>query len=459
MARLILNPGTPQGHPIPLKPGINSLGRRGGNDFTINDPSVSGSHCQVIVSETGVRLLDLGSTNGTFVNGARITEAELKPGEQILLGGVKLVFEGDTGTVRPLPILPEITPAPAAPAAAVTAAPPSITRMRIAHAKPKDSPTVAAVAVADPESVETEHVTSSEPANAMCKYHPKTPAHWMCTKCHKTYCDLCVTVRQTPSGSQKYCRSCGGVTSELEVMTPTYEERSFFKELPRAIIYPFRGTGILILIAATILFAALEFLSVGIIGWLMKAAALGYLFAYVQNIIHATAAGDNTLPELPGMDDLFTNFFRLLGTILMSFGPAILFAFLAISQAQTWAGIALIPAIIFGCLYLPMAFLAVAMKDDVMAANPLIVVPSILRVPLEYLVTAFLLAGVFGVRWLGDVVSEAMGGRAFSTTSVSEMLILFGLKALWAFLSVYLLTVTMRILGLLYLTKQDRLGW
>jgi hypothetical protein len=39
------------------------------------------------------------------------------------------------------------------------------------------------------------------------------------------------------------------------------------------------------------------------------------------------------------------------------------------------------------------------------------------------------------------------------------MLLLFGLRLLWAFLSVYLLTVTTRILGLLYLTKRDRLGW
>ena len=66
---------------------------------------------------------------------------------------------------------------------------------------------------------------------------------------------------------------------------------------------------------------------------------------------------------------------------------------------------------------------------------------------------------MFGVRWLGDAISGEMGHRALRTESISEMLLLFGLRMLWAFLSVYLLTVTMRILGLLYLTKRDRLGW
>ena len=45
------------------------------------------------------------------------------------------------------------------------------------------------------------------------------------------------------------------------------------------------------------------------------------------------------------------------------------------------------------------------------------------------------------------------------TRSMSEMFLLFALRLIWAFLSVYLLTVTMRILGLLYVTKRDRLGW
>jgi hypothetical protein len=145
--------------------------------------------------------------------------------------------------------------------------------------------------------------------------------------------------------------------------------------------------------------------------------------------------------------------------VLISFGPAMVLAYLAIAQEQPMAGIALIPAVIFGALYLPMAFLAVAMKDNVMAANPLIVIPSIVRVPLEYLVTAIVVAGIFGARWVGDALTGDMAGESMMGSSVTKMLLLFGLRAVWAFFSVYLLTVTMRILGLLYLTKRERLGW
>jgi hypothetical protein len=260
------------------------------------------------------------------------------------------------------------------------------------------------------------------------------------------------------AGGQKFCRSCGGVARALEVTLEAPAEKSFFRELPRAATYPFRGAGILILVFATLLFAAMEFLSFGIFGLLIKALALGYLFSYMQNIIHSTAAGDDALPEMPGMDDLLSGFFRLAGTVLISFGPALVLAYFAIAQEQPTAGIALIPAIIFGALYMPMAFLAVALKDNVMASNPLIVVPSILRVPLEYLVAAILVAGLFGVRWLGDALTGIMAGPLDART-MGEMFLMFAVRAVWAFISVYLLTVTMRILGLLYLTKRDRLGW
>jgi hypothetical protein len=245
----------------------------------------------------------------------------------------------------------------------------------------------------------------------------------------------------------------------LQVRIELPPEKSFFRELPRSLSYPFRGTGIMILIVATLVFAALDFMSAGIMGLLVKAIALGYLFSYVQNIIHSTASEDQQMPDLPGMDDVLGGFLRLLGTVLISFGPAMIVAYLAISQEQPTVGIALIPAIIFGCLYFPMAFLAVAIKDSVMAANPLVVVPSMLRVPVEYLVTALLAVGVFAFRWVGDAVAGVMGARGFLTTSMSEMFLMFGLRALWAFMSIYLLTVTTRILGLLFLTKRDKLGW
>jgi len=454
MARLIVNPGTPNLWEIRLKDGVNALGRVETNDATINDASVSSHHCEVIVSGDSVRLKDLGSTNGTFVNRVPITETVLQSGQSIQLGSVELLFEADgapgIASAIPEPPLPPPIPPPSG-------------RIRIAGLTPAP-----AAAPVESESVESESepsfsdgppVPESLPqSSAPCRYHPRAMGHWLCPKCRKTFCDLCVTTRPAAGEAQRFCRSCGAVCAELQVRIEVPEEKSFFRELPRSLSYPFRGTGIMILIVATLIFAALDFMGSGI-GLLMKAVALGYLFSYVQNIIHSTASEDQQMPDLPGMDDVLGGFLRLLGTVLISFGPAMIVAFFAISQEQPAAGIALIPAIIFGCLYFPMAFLAVAVKDSVMAANPLVVVPSILRVPLEYLVTAMLAVGVFGFRRVGDAVAGVMGARGFMTTSMSEMFLMFGLRALWAFMSVYLLTVTTRILGLLFLTKRDKLGW
>src|SRR2546426_627537 len=75
MAKLVVNPRTQQAFEIQLKPGTNHLGRGITNDFKLNDLSVSGSHCQIVVGDGSVIIKDLGSTNGTFVNRSPIQEA------------------------------------------------------------------------------------------------------------------------------------------------------------------------------------------------------------------------------------------------------------------------------------------------------------------------------------------------------------------------------------------------
>src|SRR6185369_596092 len=117
MARLIVNPGTPNLWEIRLKDGVNALGRVETNDATINDASVSGHHCEVIVSGESVRLKDLGSTNGTFVNRVPITESVLESGQRIQLGSVELLFEADgapgvASAVSEPPLPPPMPPSP-----------------------------------------------------------------------------------------------------------------------------------------------------------------------------------------------------------------------------------------------------------------------------------------------------------------------------------------------------------
>ena len=69
------------------------IGRAGGTaDLALNDPKVSGLHCELRLEAGGYRLRDLSSTNGTFVRGVRIVEAYLAPGATIAVGKSGIVF-------------------------------------------------------------------------------------------------------------------------------------------------------------------------------------------------------------------------------------------------------------------------------------------------------------------------------------------------------------------------------
>jgi hypothetical protein len=451
MNRLLVNPGTSQAWEIQLRPGVNRIGRSEANDFTINHSSVSGSHCEITVSEAGILLRDLGSTNGTFVNRAPIREAWLQSGQHVQFGPVDMTFESDTvpaaapAAVPPIPIpvpLPGNAPAP-------------VGKLRIntpQHAEGAEPPPEIEAETAESLG----EITPMDGGKAVCKSHPKTPARFLCNQCRKYFCELCVTSR----GGGKYCRSCGQTLTPLRVHTPRpVAARGFFARLPGAFIYPFRGIGLLILVCATIAFLALEFISAGIFAIFAKMAVYGFVFLFMQNIIHTTTADENEPLSFPAADGLFGAFFELAGTILVSFGLSIglLVAKAFFDVDIPFAAIA--ASVLLGCLYFPMAFLAVAMKDSVMAANPLVVIPAILRIPLEYLAASIVLMCVYGVRILGGMAAGLAGSVSLTTRDMSVMFLSMGGQAVWAFVSVYLLTVSMRILGLLYNCKKQEFGW
>jgi pSer/pThr/pTyr-binding forkhead associated (FHA) protein len=72
------------------KPRI-SIGRAGGADIEIDDPTVSALHCAVAVSEDRIRLYDLDSTSGTYVNDERIETAELEHLSEFRIGSSLLL--------------------------------------------------------------------------------------------------------------------------------------------------------------------------------------------------------------------------------------------------------------------------------------------------------------------------------------------------------------------------------
>jgi pSer/pThr/pTyr-binding forkhead associated (FHA) protein len=66
------------------------IGRGRSADLVIAEPTISRAHAAIGYEPTGFFLQDLGSTNGTMVNGARIDRQPLKPGDQIQMGRLVL---------------------------------------------------------------------------------------------------------------------------------------------------------------------------------------------------------------------------------------------------------------------------------------------------------------------------------------------------------------------------------
>jgi CheY-like chemotaxis protein len=78
-----------------------TIGRADGNDFQIAEASISGRHCEVKLRGDELVVRDLQSTNGTFADGKKISEAVLKPGQTLRLGEVELRFENSAAANAP----------------------------------------------------------------------------------------------------------------------------------------------------------------------------------------------------------------------------------------------------------------------------------------------------------------------------------------------------------------------
>lgn len=71
------------GDPIPLLQPVLTVGRRESCDIVLRFPNVSGIHCQLSLAEGFWHVKDLGSSNGTKVNGTRVSEQRLDPGDTL----------------------------------------------------------------------------------------------------------------------------------------------------------------------------------------------------------------------------------------------------------------------------------------------------------------------------------------------------------------------------------------
>ena len=96
MAKLVLLSAGMTGRTHDLKAEKTTVGRVEDNTFQIAEPSVSSHHCEVLLRGNDIIIKDLNSTNGTFINGEKISESAIKPGQILRLGQIEMRLETDT---------------------------------------------------------------------------------------------------------------------------------------------------------------------------------------------------------------------------------------------------------------------------------------------------------------------------------------------------------------------------
>lgn len=90
---LRVNDGPDQGKVFQLKAASIVLGRHEDCDIVLNDSSVSRRHARLELNRGRYCIVDLGSTNGTIVNGIRISTKVLEPGDTVILGTTACTFK------------------------------------------------------------------------------------------------------------------------------------------------------------------------------------------------------------------------------------------------------------------------------------------------------------------------------------------------------------------------------
>lgn len=165
MARLMIKSDGFQNQVIELKLGATRLGRSPENDFQVEHPTVSATHCEVQLGDGEIIVRDCDSTNGTFVGGEQIGEARLLTGESFWLGDVEFFVETTEVTIA----IPEFEVPSSQPA------PP--------------------VVLAD--------------GSLICPRHPRAHATHQCTHCKEVLCDACVHhMRRRGGKTLKLCPVC-----------------------------------------------------------------------------------------------------------------------------------------------------------------------------------------------------------------------------------------------------------
>jgi hypothetical protein len=283
-----------------------------------------------------------------------------------------------------------------------------------------------------------------------CIDHPDREAKWQCESCGTLFCENCVKMVGMRAVSVAVCPLCGQKCDDLQRIEESLisREPTFWEGLPHVLGYPFLKDGPFILVAGALFFAIAEFMAnfTFLIGIIFSILITGYLLRYYASVMYRTARGRPDPPTWPDFDpaslfeESFSTIVKFIAPAIISYAPAVLYLYFGprAVDAVFFALVAL------GSLYYPMG-LAIAVIDDRAGLNPVPVIRSILRAPLDYFATS---AAFMILAYLNYLREVHLPMRMFVIGACIRWLIVL-----------YFWTVTMHLLGMFSRTHRHRLQW
>lgn len=198
MAKLQIKSDGMEGAFIDLRLGVTRIGRSPDADFRIDHPTVSSFHCDLHLSDGGVSVRDLESTNGTFIDGKKIRESRLLAGQILRLGDVVMFVESiDADVAIPKFVLTDLP------------APPVV--------RPN--------------------------GGIICPRHPHMQVTYQCTACKEVMCDRCVHQLRR-KGSKKVLLLCPICSAAVEPIGGVQKPRkkSLFTKVGETVKMTFKRT-------------------------------------------------------------------------------------------------------------------------------------------------------------------------------------------------------------------------
>lgn len=192
MAKLVIQIDGASDRVLELRAGRHRIGRSPENETVLLHPSVSSQHCTLELCDEGLLVRDMGSTNGTELDGELIMEALAQSGQVIGIGAFNCTVEG----VAPPVTIPKWEAEP-----------------------PPELP----------------------PGVKPCINHPEFPASMECSGCHNVFCGACVHLMRRQGGTlHKLCPICSKHCISIEGMNSEGNQNKLFGLLKKMI--PKTGT-------------------------------------------------------------------------------------------------------------------------------------------------------------------------------------------------------------------------